>query len=126
MADFITTEKDLLAGMLNKPLFVAFRSPRNLTRMSELLGAHLQWAIGAQNRGELFASGPFVSDQYSPGQLGGMSILRASDQEEAERLIQADPFIANGIFGVEVRKWMLMEGGLTVHVTFSDKRASLL
>lgn len=122
----MTTEKALLAGMLNKPLFVAFRTPKDLSRMSELLGAHLQWAIAAQNRGEIFASGPFVSEQYAPGQLGGMTILRAADEAEAERLISADPFIANGVFGAEVRKWMLMEGGLTVHVTFSDKRASLL
>ncbi|VVN79212.1 YciI family protein [Pseudomonas fluorescens] len=122
----LTAEQTLLAGMLNKPLFVAFRTPQDLTRMSELLGAHLQWAIAAQNRGELFASGPFVSDQHAPGQAGGMSILRAADLAEAERLIRTDPFIANGVFGVEIRKWMLMEGGLTVHVTFSDKRASLL
>ena len=105
---------------------MAFRTPQDLTRMSELLGAHLQWAIAAQNRGELFASGPFVSEQYAPGQLGGMTILRAADQAEAERLVQADPFIANGVFGAEVRKWMLMEGGITVHMTFSDKRGSLL
>ncbi|NBB61791.1 hypothetical protein GVN18_21170 [Pseudomonas sp. ODNR1LW] len=125
MAD-TTPEQALLAGMLNKPLFVAFRTPKDLPRMSELLGAHLQWAIAAQNRGELFASGPFVSEQYAPGQLGGMTILRAADQAEAERLVQADPFIANGVFGAEVRKWMLMEGGITLHMTFSDKRASLL
>ncbi|MFJ3681363.1 YciI family protein [Pseudomonas sp. NPDC090208] len=125
MAD-LSAQKALLAGMLNKPLYAAFRTPRDLSQMHDLLGAHLQWAIDAERRGELFASGPFVSDHAAPGELGGMSILRAADMAEAERLMQADPFIANGVFNVEIRKWMLMEGGLTVHVTFSDKRASLL
>ncbi|MHC5351886.1 YciI family protein [Metapseudomonas furukawaii] len=121
-----SSTKELLAGMLNKPLFVVTRTPRDLARMPELLDAHLRWAIRAQNRGELFASGPFVSDQASPGELGGMSILRATDQAEAERLIQSDPFISEGVYDVDVRKWLLMEGGLTIHVSFSNKSYSLL
>ncbi|KDD68978.1 hypothetical protein V466_11160 [Pseudomonas mandelii PD30] len=116
----------LLAGMLNKTLFVVIRKPRDLTHMPVLLDAHLKWAIRAQERGELFASGPFVSDQAAPGELGGMSILRAADQAEAERLIQGDPFIAHGVFEADVRKWLLMEGGLTLHVSFSNKSFSLL
>ncbi|MCY1503092.1 YCII-related domain protein [compost metagenome] len=125
MSDSSTT-KELLAGMLNKPLFVVIRTPRDLARMPELLDAHLRWAIRAQERGELFASGPFVSDQASPGELGGMSILRATDLAEAERLIQSDPFIAEGVYDADVRKWLLMEGGLTIHVSFSNKSYSLL
>ncbi|WP_032831320.1 YciI family protein [Pseudomonas sp. GM78] len=125
MSDSSTT-KELLAGMLNKPLFVVMRTPRDLTRVPELLDAHLKWAILAQQRGELFASGPFVSDQTLPGQLGGMSILRAADHAEALRIVQSDPFIAHGVYDVDVRKWLLMEGGLTLHVSFSNQRFSLL
>lgn len=121
-----SSAQELLAGMLKKPLFVVLRKPRDLTRMAELLEAHLKWAIVAEQRGELFASGPFVSAQASPGELGGMSILRATDEAEALRIVQSDPFIANGLYEVEIRKWLLMEGGLTVHVSFSDQRYSLL
>ncbi|MCY1450227.1 hypothetical protein D9M71_670140 [compost metagenome] len=55
-----------------------------------------------------------------------MSILRAADQAEALRIVQSDPFIAHGVYDVEVRKWLLMEGGLTLHVSFSNQRFSLL
>jgi uncharacterized protein YciI len=121
-----SSAQELLAGMLKKPLFVVLRKPRDLSRLAELLEAHLMWAIVAEKRGELFASGPFVSAHASPGELGGMSILRAADEAEALGIVQADPFIANGLYDVEIRKWLLMEGGLTVHVSFSDQRYSLL
>lgn len=115
----------LLAGMLNKPMFVAIRTPRDLSRLSEVLEAHLLWAIGAQKRGELFVSGPFVADGVKPGELGGMSILRAANEEEAQQLIQRDPFIAEGVFEARITKWLLMEGGVTLNVTFSDQHFSL-
>lgn len=121
-----TSTQALLAGMLNKPFFVAIRTPRDLTHLPVLLDAHLEWAIRAQERGELFASGPFVGANTTPGELGGMSILRAADEAEADRLMQGDPFIAQGVYDVEIRKWMLMEGGLTLHVSFSNKSFSLL
>lgn len=118
--------QQLMADMLKKPLFVVIRKPRDLTKVSILLEAHLKWTIQAQDRGELFASGPFVSDQTSPGELGGMSILRANDEAEALRIVQTDPFIDHGVYEVQVHKWLLMEGGMTLHVSFSNQRFSLL
>ena len=41
----------LLAAMLNKPLYVALREPRDLRRIQEFLPAHLEWAIQAERRG---------------------------------------------------------------------------
>lgn len=111
----------LLAGMLQKPLYAALRTPCDLTRFGELLERHLQWAIAAERRGELFASGPFTEEGGTPGALGGLSILRAGSLEEAERIIAGDPFISEGVYGATVRKWMLMEGGLTITVRFSDQ-----
>ena len=40
----------LMAGMLQKPLFVALRTPADLSRASELLESHLLWAQGAERR----------------------------------------------------------------------------
>ncbi len=120
-----TPVPDLLRAMLNKPLYVALRQPADLSRLSELLPAHLEWTIAAERRGELFASGPFAGDGVAPGALGGLSILRAQSVEEARRLLQADPFIREGVYTVDVKKWMLMEGGLTLTVRFSDRSANL-
>jgi uncharacterized protein YciI len=115
----------LLAGMLNKVLYVALRTPRDTSRLGELLESHLRWAIAAERRGELFASGPFVADDIAPGSIGGMSILRAASEEEARAILAADPFVAEGAYSVDVRRWLLMEGSLTLNVHLSDQSSRL-
>ena len=116
----------LLRSMLNKPLYVAFRTPRDTSRMDELLEPHLRWAVAAEGRGELFASGPFTADGVAPGMSGGMSIVRAGSEQEARTILAADPFVASGVFSVELRRWMLMEGGFTVTMRLSDQSSRLL
>ncbi|MFT4193523.1 YciI family protein [Ottowia sp.] len=116
----------LLAGMLNKPLYVALRQPRDTTRMNELLEAHLRWAVAAEQRGELFASGPFVAEGAAPGALGGMTIVRAGTEDGARAILAQDPFVQAGVVDIELRKWVLMEGSFTVNVRFSDQRSRIL
>lgn len=117
--------QQLLQAMLNKPLYVVLRTPSNTARMQELLEPHLRWAIAAERRGELFASGPFVAEGMPAGMLGGMSIVRASSEAEAREILGGDPFIAQGVFSIEVRRWMLMEGGFSLTVRFSDQSIRL-
>lgn len=116
----------LLRSMLNKPLYVALRTAKDLARMEQLMEPHLQWAIAAEQRGELFASGPFVADGVPAGALGGMSIVRAASEDEARSIIARDPFVAEGAVSIELRRWMLMEGGFTVTVRLSDQSSRLL
>lgn len=113
--------QQLLGSMLNKPLYVVLRTPRDTTRMGELLEPHLRWAVAAERRGELFASGPFVVEGGTPGALGGMTIVRAASEDEARAILAGDPFVAEGVFAIEVRRWLLMEGGFTVNVRLSDQ-----
>lgn len=115
----------LLAAMLNKTLYVALRTPVDTARMPSLLEAHLRWAIVCEQRGELFASGPFVADGAAPGSLGGMSIVRADSLEEAQRILEADPFVREGVIALDIRRWVLMEGGISVSVRFSDQTGRL-
>ena len=119
---FMPESKRLLEGMLNKPLFVVFRKPANLSKFASLLEAHLKWAVQAEKRGELFASGPFVQEGGVPGAAGGMSILRASSESEAKAIFSDDPFIKEGVYTIEVKKWVLMEGGFSVTLHFSDQK----
>ena len=116
-----TQAQALMQAMLKKPLYVVLRTPVDLSRINELLPAHLEWAVQCEKRGELFASGPFVNDQAPPGADGGMSIFRADSVAEVERILSSDPFIQQGVFSVVVKKWVLMEGGFTVSVRFSDQ-----
>ncbi len=46
--------------------------------------------------------------------------------EEAVALLNDDPFIKEGVFVADVKKWMLMEGGLTLTVRFSDQTGRLM
>ena len=119
------TVQDMLRAMLNKPLYVALRLPGRAERVAELLEAHLQWMVAAERRGELFASGPFVADGVPPGALGGMSIVRAASLEEAREILSRDPFVAEEVVTLDIRKWMVMEGGVTVTVRFSDQSGRL-
>lgn len=118
--------RQLLSAMLNKPLYVALREPRDLRRIQEVLPAHLEWAIQAERRGELFASGPFAAEGCPPGAAGGMTIVRAGSHAEAEAILNQDPFVREGLVTITIRKWILMEGGFTVTMRFSDQSARLL
>ncbi|MDM0042692.1 YciI family protein [Variovorax sp. J22G21] len=117
--------QELLRAMLNKPLYVALRKPGNLARTPELLEAHLRWMIAAERRGELFASGPFTDDASPPGALGGMTIVRATSASHARDILSSDPFVKEGVVTLDVRKWLLMEGGFSVTVRLSDQSAHL-
>lgn len=111
----------MMAKMLGKPLFVALRIPADLSRFTDNLTAHLKWAMQCEQRGELFASGPFVEAGGVPGALGGMSIFRASSEAEVRKILADDPFIREGVYTVDIKKWVLMEGGMTLSVRFSDQ-----
>lgn len=115
----------LLRSMLNKPLYVAIRTTRDVALMDQLLEAHLQWAIAAERRGELLASGPFVAEGVPPGAAGGMSIVRAAGEDEARALLSGDPFVASGAVDVDIRRWLLMEGAFTVTVRLSNQSSRL-
>jgi uncharacterized protein len=115
------TARGLLASMLNKPLYVALRRPGDLSRLDELLEAHLRWAVAAEGRGELFASGPFVEDGAKPGTQGGLTIVRAASEEEARNIVAKDPFVEHGVVVIELRRWMMMEGSFTLNLRYSDQ-----
>jgi len=110
----------MMAKMLRKRLFVAIRTPVNAAKGGELLASHLQWAIDAERRGELFMSGPFLGGA-APGQLGGMTLIRAGTENEARAIMNSDPFIIDGVYEFELREWMVMEGSISINVNFSDK-----
>lgn len=60
----------LLEKMLKKPLYVAVRTPNDLGRFGELIEPHLQWAIAAERRGELFAFRPVLGAGQRTGCVG--------------------------------------------------------
>jgi uncharacterized protein YciI len=113
--------KQLTARMLRRKLYVVLSTPKaGPDEIVAVLPAHLEYMIGLEKQGVLFASGPFADpDGKSRGQ--GMTILRTATMEEARRIAESDPFVAAGLRNFEVREWTLMEGSLGVTVNFSDQ-----
>jgi uncharacterized protein YciI len=58
---------------------------------------HRQYLASLKAKGQLAVAGPFTDDS------GALIVYEAESAAEAERLLQADPFHANGIF----LKWAL-------------------
>ena len=112
---------ELMRKMLRKKLYVLISKPvvppENL---KPFLMAHLEYMIGLEKRGLVFASGP-LSDGEGPPTGHGLTVLRAKDANEARALAEADPFFVNGLRTFELKEWTVMEGTLGVRVNLSDQ-----
>jgi uncharacterized protein YciI len=77
-----------------------FEYPPDRAKIAEVRPVHRQYLAGLRQRGQLAAAGPFPDDS------GALIIYEAATREEAEALIQADPFYQNGIFQrYQLRAW---------------------
>jgi hypothetical protein len=111
----------LTEKMLRRRFFAVLSKPSATPeKLKALLPAHLEYMIGLEKRGVLFASGP-LSDGAGPPSGAGLSILRAASAEEARALAEADPFVSNGLRSFELKEWTIMEGTLGLRVNLSDQ-----
>lgn len=108
-------------GMLDRTLYVAISRPLvPKARLAETLSAHLDYMIELEERGVLFASGPFFADGEGTG--AGLTIVRAGSNDEARALLERDPFVAAGLRTFDLHEWHLMEGALQLTVLASRQR----
>jgi uncharacterized protein YciI len=115
----------LTQKMLRRKLYVVLSKPvRGFEPMQPFLAAHLDYMIGLERQGALFASGPLSGPE---GNLSGegLTILRAADAAAARKLAESDPFFINGLRTLEVREWTLMEGSFGLTVKFSDQSVAV-
>lgn len=113
--------RQLTKGMLRKKLYVILsRGAATQEQIGEVLADHLEYMIGLEKQGVLFASGPLTA---APGQpLGdGLTVLRAADADDARRIASADPFVVKKLRTFDVREWTVMEGSFGVQLNFSDQ-----
>jgi len=111
----------LTQKMLRKKLFVVLTKPKaGPEKIAEVLPLHLEYMIGLERQGLLFASGPLTEEGAEP-RGDGLTILRAKNAAEARRLAEADPFSTHGLRTFEVREWTVMEGSLGLKVNLSDQ-----
>lgn len=73
---------------------------RDQAKIQKLRPTHRQYLTSLREKGQLAASGPFTDDS------GALIIYEAQTREEAEKLLQGDPFFENGIFlHYHLRPW---------------------
>jgi uncharacterized protein len=112
---------DLTRKMLRKKFYVVLSKPAvTPDKLQPYLSAHLEYMIGLEKRGLVFASGP-LADGEGPPTGQGLTVLRAKDAGEARALAEADPFYINGVRSFEIKEWTVMEGTLGVRVNLSDQ-----
>jgi len=119
-SEFKSIVEQLTSKMLNKRLYVviwkSFGKP-DLIRQN--LEKHLQFMIGLEKRGALFASGPFTPGNGA--QIGdGLTILRSVSLDEAKVFANSDPFVLAGARTYDIREWTIMEGSIGITVGFSE------
>ena len=115
----------LTKSMLRKRLYVVLsKGGAAPERIAEHLPKHLEYMIGLEKAGVLFASGPLAeADGKTRGD--GLTIVRAENAEAARAIAEADPFVANGLRTFELREWTVMEGSLSIKVNLSDQSLEL-
>ena len=112
---------DLTRKMLRKKFYVVMSKPTAPPeKLQQFLSAHLEYMIGLEKRGHVFASGPLTDSGGAPsGQ--GLTILRAADAAQARAIAEADPFFTNGLRTFALKEWTVMEGTLGLRVNLSDQ-----
>ncbi len=116
---------DLMGKMLRKKLYVLIWKPLVPSeKLRGLLATHLDYMIGLERRGMLFASGPLTEPDGAPSGHG-LTVLRVRNAGEARRIAQAEPFVAQGLRTFELKEWTVMEGTLGVRVNLSDQTVEL-
>ena len=74
---------ELMRKMLRKKLYVVLSSPVvPPEKLKPFLMAHLEYMIGLEKRGLVFASGP-LADGEGPPSGHGLTVLRAKSADEA-------------------------------------------
>jgi uncharacterized protein YciI len=111
--------------MLRKKLYVVLsKGGAAPEQIAEHLPRHLEYMIGLEKEGVLFASGPLAE---ADGQVrgDGLTIVRAPSAQAARAIAEADPFVVHGLRSFELREWTVMEGSLGIKVNLSDQSLEL-
>lgn len=118
--------RQLTKGMLRKKLFVILsKGSATPDQIGALLPQHLEFMIGLEKLGVLFASGP-LADGEGKMRGDGLTIVRAASAAEARKIAGQDPFVVNGLRTFDLREWTVMEGSLGIKINLSDQSLELV
>ena len=114
-------------GMLRKQLYAVFTRPVDgLGPVIENLDEHLKFQVSLEERGIMFAAGPFWTDDEREWRGEGLVVIRADSLEAAKAIAAEDPMHVSGARTCEVRPWTIMEGTVTIKLDHSSCRYEIL
>ena len=117
--------QQLTKKMLRKKLYVILsKGAATPEQIGAHLPQHLEYMIGLEKSGVLFASGP-LADAEGKTRGDGLTIVRAANAADARTIAEQDPFVINKLRTFELREWTVMEGTLGITVNFSDQSLEL-
>ncbi|USG65300.1 YciI family protein [Brevibacillus ruminantium] len=83
--------------------YVAMLTITDADLNAKIRPAHLDYINDLYKQGKVVMAGPFTDKK------GGMVIYKASSEEEARELAEADPVIKEGARTLELREWGALE-----------------
>ena len=107
------------SGMLGRRLFVLLRHIIDVDKLEATMLDHYRWLTDLEKQGVIVGSGPAYREDGRPGL--GVTILRAEDFDRAKDIAASDPFCRAGAAKIEVQRWELNFGRVTVSIDFSDQ-----
>ncbi|MBP1845774.1 uncharacterized protein YciI [Rhizobium petrolearium] len=113
-------------AMLQKQLYAIFTQPVNgLGPVFANMEEHLNFQIGLEKEGVMFAAGPMWTDDGESWEGDGLVIVRAASREAAIAIAERDPMHKAGARAFRVRPWLINEGTVTVKLDYSSQTFSM-
>ncbi|MGO4908539.1 YciI family protein [Pseudorhodobacter sp. W20_MBD10_FR17] len=113
-------------GALALELYVATSIPAKASEdVKASLPAHLAYQAKLEADGSLAFAGPMSDETGEHMQGMGLIIYRADSLEAAQALAKADPMHQSGARAYTMRRWMINEGSVSLHVGLSTKNISM-
>jgi uncharacterized protein YciI len=106
---------------LGKQLWVIFSEPTEKAGdRREVFSQHIAHQHDIEDRGILFAAGPFLGPDGNP-KGPGMIIIRAKDEAEARAIADSDPFHKLGYRSYRLEHWRMNEGTFNLRINYSNR-----
>lgn len=121
----VTREQVLEAskGMLQMQFYMVHSVPASgMGPVMKNLSEHLEHQCAMERSGVMLAAGPHWTDDETAWEGEGTFVIRARSLAHAREIAAADPMHKSGARKFKVRPWLINEGGLSVRLTFSDRK----
>jgi len=124
MADVSERVRRLTERFLRKELYVIVTTLSGThSEFMRLLPDHLEYQIGLEKEGVIFAAGPTFNADGTEGH--GLIVIRAASFEAARAIADKDPWVKAGVRTYTLTRWVVNEGSYSVRINYSDQTVKI-